>query len=519
MTKDKDAIIAALQAEINTMKTIISMMPGHVYWKNANGQYMGCNQNLANVLKLSSPEDIIGKTDADLMGCDLGNETTKIDLAVLNSNQENRVEEVGFDADGLPAIYLTQKSPLYGNSGEIEGVLGISLDITARKQMEDNLKIAKHKAEAANRAKSQFLAMISHELRTPLTSILGFVSFLEQDNLAEQEKKRFIQFIVSSGSYLFSLINNLLDYNKLETNKYELFQLPVDLKKLMQDIISMLSVSAKLKNLNLSMDYSDDIPSHFITDERVIRQILINLIGNAIKYTDKGHVILRVNCIRKNSDDCELLIAVEDTGIGIPENQQKSVFKRFHQVEHVYTRNTSLTGTGLGLAIVRKLVKLLGSKIEVVSSPNQGSTFSFIANLKLAKINKIENHEKLHVLLVEDDTLIQIVHKQMLEELNCEVAIADCASATLKMLHQGYDIIFADIGLPDMSGFDLISQIRKEFFSKESLPIIALTGYSEIEERQRCLTAGADEVVIKPISTEIFRHLLERYGRKYAIQS
>lgn len=521
INQDKDNLIAALQAEIDTMKTIISMMPGHVYWKNSDGRYMGCNNNLAKVLKLSSPDDIIGKTDADLTGVDIADKTTKVDSDVLKNQNELRTEEEGFDADGKPALYLTQKSPLLDRQGQVKGVLGVSLDITARKHTEEKLRIAKRKAEAASRAKSQFLALISHELRTPLTSLLGFVNFLDQETLSEEDKKLYIQHIVNSGSYLFSLINNLLDYNKLETNKYELFSVPFDLKKLMEDVVSMLSGAAKFKNLTLSLEYEDDIPKCVIGDGRILRQILVNLIGNALKFTEKGCVTLTVNCLEQSLNSAKLRIAVKDTGVGIPIHEQNAIFKRFYQSGNVYTRNTSLTGTGLGLAIVKRLAKLIDSKIELESVPNQGSEFYFTVDFQTSDIRiqtqprkievEIKHSQHPRVLLVEDDALIQIVHKQMLQELGCIVEVAECANKAISMLNNDYDLLFVDIGLPDMTGFDLIKMMRQEHLSEREIPIIALTGYSEEEERQQCFYSGADEVAIKPITKAALGKILEHY--------
>lgn len=525
---DKDAVIAALQAEIDTMKTIISMMPGHVYWKNASGQYMGCNSNVAKVLNLHSPEEVLGKTDEDLLGPDFADSIRKIDLEVINSKKEMRIEETGADSNGAPALYLTQKTPLYDRTGKIKGIFGISLDITARKQMEEKLKIAKKKAEAANRAKSKFLAMISHELRTPLTSILGFVSFLEQDKTNPTEKKLYIKHIIDSGSYLLSLINNLLDFNKLETNNYKIASEPFNLKELMKDVLNMLSGSAKIKKLNLALHFDTMLPEIVISDSHVLRQILVNLVGNAVKFTEKGFVNINAHCKQVYSDAIELQIAVEDSGIGIPPDQMQTIFKRFYQIGNVYTRNKSLTGTGLGLSIVKRLVKLIGSKIEIKSVLNQGSTFYFTVRLGIpAKIKAptnidettsvnnpiyLDNSDKInHVLLVEDDTLIQIVHKQMLEELGYKVDIAECASKAINMLHNYYDIIFVDIGLPDMNGFDLIKAIRESHPNRKRIPIIALTGYSEEPELQQCLQAGADKAVVKPITKTALGNLLEQY--------
>jgi PAS domain S-box-containing protein len=646
-TLTKDQIITALQAEVEALRTVISMTPGNVYWKDPHGNYLGCNKNVADVLQLTTPEQIIGRSDIDVIGPELAAKAREIDMEVLQTKKEKCLEEYGFNSDGTPATYLTRKTPLFDRNGKIQGVLGISFDITDRKAIEEKLKVAKRKAEAANQAKSHFLAMISHELRTPLTSILGFASLLEQSSLSPNKKFEFTKHIIDSGSYLLSLINSLLDYNKLETNKFELVQLPLNLKELTENVVSMLNVTASLKKLPLHLEYADTVPSLVLGNNRVIRQILINLIGNAIKFTDKGHVTTRVRCIKETATVATLEISVEDTGTGISPEEQQVVFKRFTQLGNVYTRNSSLTGTGLGLAIVKKLVKLLGGKICVKSALNKGSLFYFTcnfpkitqldapwlpyaANVKILvvqdnpgdnyihtllantlydiathdealntllsaqqgmqpydiilidhvdetlsnellnslrsqpnlnpplpilisadqssliqndritrisltpdtiDVKKFQNDlkqawekwlaqsrklipqviEHPHVLIIEDNALIQIIHKHMLEELGCKVDVTESASQALEMLKQKYDMLFVDIGLPDIAGFDLIKKIRQQDDRLAEIPIIVLTGYSEDEERQHCLRAGANEISIKPVSKDTLAKILKRY--------
>ncbi len=510
---EKDKLINDLQTEIATMKTIISMMPGHVYWKDVDGNYLGCNSNLANVLKLYSPDDIIGKTDFDLIGETIGNAISQIDKEVLAGEREKRIEEEGFDADGNPASYLTQKSPLFNKQGKIIGLLGMSLDITLRRQAEAKLVIEKEKAEHANRIKSEFLAMISHELRTPLTSILGFVNFLQQNNLSENDKKEYIQHIINSGSYLFSLINNLLDYNKLENNKFQLTNAAFDLQPVCIDVINMLSGAAKHKGLYLFVDYPKNISHQFIGDSRVIQQILMNLVGNAIKFTEKGHVAIRIQLLDTTHEFTSFKISVEDTGIGIAPDEIKHIFKSFHQVEHVYKRSASLTGTGLGLTIAKRLAKLINTRIEVQSELDIGTTFYFSVSFPNAPTEKnaikAAYDFKPHILLVEDDALIQIVHKQMLEDLGCQVTIAECAHKAIELLAEPFSLVFIDLGLPDINGFELIKIIRQNE-QLQALPLIALTGYSEDNILEECIRIGANQVAVKPISKmELEKILIE----------
>ncbi len=647
-TEDNDKIIAELKAEIEALRTVISMTPGNVYWKNTDNIYMGCNNNVANLLSFSSFEDIVGKSAADIMPAELAKEIDQTDLSVILNGQEVCVEEVGYHADGTtPAVYLSRKVPLHDRNQQIKGMLGISFDITERKKFEETLRIAKEKAEAANRAKSQFLAMISHELRTPLTSILGFANLLESA-LPQHEKQEYIKHIANSGAYLLSLINSVLDYNKLENNKFELTQLPFNLKELIESVINMLSSNAKLKNLPLIFGFPDNIPQQMIGNSRALRQILINLIGNAIKFTEKGQVTVSIHLLKQTEDHINVQIIVTDTGVGIPSNEQQYIFKRFYQLGNVYTRNASLTGTGLGLAIVKKLIKLLKGKITVESKVNQGSTFTvtlpfqlnlhtslpwlpyasnvkilviqdkilrnnihtmlentmydtssskeaistllsahrslqhydivliddnlkfadpdnlfknirqqnqlqqpllilltsestatnslfseiqlqpdstdiiaFQENLRLAWENWLANSGKFigpsqntrnpYVLLIEDNQLIQIIHTHMLEELGCKVDVTDSANDALNMLPNQYDMLFVDIGLPDIAGFELIQKIRQQHSGYTQMPIVVLTGYSEDEERDRCLRVGANEVAIKPVSKDTLQNIIDRY--------
>ncbi|MES2218782.1 MAG: response regulator [Pseudomonadota bacterium] len=651
----KDELITKLKAQVAELKYIVSMTSGNVYWKNITGHYLGCNNNVAELVHLPSPDHIIGLTDSDILEEEAAKQVTANDAEVLKTLKEKYVEEIGWDFDGKPAVYLTKKRPLYDIEGNVTGVMGVSFDITERKKIEEKLVIAKQKAEEANRAKSQFLATISHELRTPLSSILGFASMIEQANLNDNLKKEYTQHIINSGSYLLSLINSLLDYTKLETNKYEFMQLPLNLNELMVNVINMLSGTAKLKNLPLILEYDKDVPKHVMSNNRALRQILINLIGNAIKFTDSGQVSLRVSCIEKTEKIVRLKISVTDTGPGIHVKEQKSIFRRFYQTSDAYTRNTNFAGTGLGLAIVKKLVKLIGGKIAVKSTLNVGSEFYFEADfpivscedtpwLAYAATVKIlvarEDHSKNYIhtllansyyelvspkeivnqllaaqqsmrpydivmldntlpgvnvieiiktirehnhlqpliilltdtyptdeerenfaeiilkpsaleikifqlelkllwerkllntkknmlllkssinpraLLIEDNLLIQIIHKAMLEELGCKVEVTDSAKNALVLLKNHYDILFVDIGLPDMAGFDLIKKIREYDSHTAHIPIIVLTGYSDDEDRKLFLGVGANEVLVKPVNKDNLKTLLDRYIKKLSV--
>lgn len=516
---DKDKIIQNLQDEIETLKAIISKMPGNVYWRNKEGKYLGNNLNNAALLGLNHPDDIIGKTLSDLVAPATAAVIDKTDYEIMATGKETVLEELGYDPKGHPAYYLSHKSPLFNKDGKIIGLLGLSVNINDQKRAQELLRVAKKKAEAASRAKSQFLSMISHEFRTPLTSILGFIRFLEKQTLSPEDKKECLNHITQSGSYLLSLVNNILDYNKLEAGKLNLNMAAFNLKETANEVLSILSGAAKNKKISLLLEYDDHAPFLFISDNNAIKQLLINLISNAIKFTEKGHVLLRIENIENDTKNATLKISVEDTGIGIPPDEIGTVFRRFHQLDNTYTRSSSLTGTGLGLSIVKKLGALLGSRIEVKSTVNQGSTFYFNISLKKDLLDAEKNqdtiailqknsHHAPKVLIVEDDMMIQLIHRRMLEELGCQIEIANNSSMALEKLSNQFDLMFVDIGLPDMNGFELIQMIRKKGFNK---PIIGLTGFSEESEKKRCLRAGANHVLIKPVSQENFQEVLKEF--------
>lgn len=538
--------IAALQTEIATLKTIISLLPGNVYWKDIHGFYQGGNMNFARIFHLETPDDLIGKCDTDILPQKLAEKIQQIDKEVFTNQKEIKVEEIGFNEQNVSATYLSHKIPFYDKKGNLLGLLGTSFDITDRKKMEENLKLAKQKAEAANRAKSRFLATITHELRTPLTSILGFANLIAELHVEKNDEAHdYSQRIIFSASYLLSLINNLLDYNRLETKNFVLNNAPLNLRRSIENVLNMLSGAAQAKQLALQLDYPADIAENVVSDARILQQILVNLIGNAIKFTKMGHITVRINRVSESADSIKLRIAVEDTGIGISKKEQPLIFRRFYQLGNVYTPDSSLTGTGLGLAIVKKLVRLLGGQIRLTSKVDQGSTFYFTICFPKASLTDVSaicaqedsfdfdscNHpihlngdalpahpeklqkplEKAHILLVEDDAIIQLVHRKMLESLGVTIDIAESTPRALALLKNHYDILFVDLGLPGIDGFELIRTIRQQNDLNKQLPIIALTSYSEEEEHHRCLQAGANEVAIKPIAKELLGDIIARY--------
>jgi two-component system, OmpR family, aerobic respiration control sensor histidine kinase ArcB len=535
LIEEKEKELRLLQSKNAMLQNLIALYPGHMYWKDTEGRFLGCNNNVARTLGHSSPKDIVGKRNNDLFDAKLAAISDQIDKEVCTLGEEKYHEETGFSSDQQPAIYLTKKVPLFDDQGNIIGILGASFDITERKKMEEDLKIARDKAEASNRAKSQFLAIVNHELRTPLASILGLVGFLRQDKLPENEEKTIIAAIQNCARHLLSLVNDVLDFSSLETGKYHLHIDRINLNEVIYDVHSMLEAEAKNKGLELRIETEPALSKAVFTDSRILRQILINLVGNAIKFTEKGHVTIQVHEVQSADTKTQLAITVLDTGRGIPSDMLNAIFEPFRQLDDAYTRQSSRNGTGLGLTIVEKLAALLDLKIHVVSEQGLGSAFSLTefetedADLpplsspikKKVRKKKRKNTiisgtiypdllaKKPTVLLVEDDPIVLYVHKKMLTDLGCEVeAVTHGQEAITRLNH--HDIVFVDISLPDINGFDVIKAIRARQTNRK-VPIVALTVYSGNEEKLACLNAGADEFANKPISQIRLKKLLLRH--------
>lgn len=530
--------IERLRTEIDILRNIIAMIPGNVFWKDNEGKYLGCNNNVAQLFGFESLNGIIGKRTNQLLGSQLAELVDHVDNIVTLTATENYVEEAGLDINNNPATYLTKKLPLYDKADNVIGLLGVSFDITKRKKMEEDLKIAKEKAEASSRAKTQFLAVVNHELRTPLASIVGLTDFLKQGSLTKAEEKSIIEAIENCTQHLLNLVNDVLDFSRLETGKYHIRTETVNLNALLYEVYGITKTLARKKGLKLRIHSGPNIPQNVISDSRILRQILINLVSNGIKFTDKGHITINLQNLSQTSNKICLEIGVKDTGTGIPSDKLKVIFEPFQQLEDAYKRQSSRSGTGLGLAIVEKLAALIGAKVQVMSQYGKGSFFSLIGEFTVPKedmqtlmnpqmtitVKTKQSHrtrtsskaiyphfisKKPRILLIEDDPIVQFVHKKMLGDLGCEVDAFSHGQEAIRMLKE-HDIIFVDISLPDISGFDVIKTLRKKQSAKPT-PIIALTVYTGKEEKHACLKAGANEFASKPISPAHLKRILLRY--------
>jgi len=453
--------------------------------------------------------------------------------SVIKEKKPVIYESKNFAKDGREYWVITTLTPVLNKEGEVERIVAIESDITLRKKIEEELikanRTAKKSLQEANLAleelmktrkeleelmkvKEQFLANMSHEIRTPMNAIVGFTSLLLKSKLTT-EQRQYINAVKTSGENLLVIINDILDFSKIQSGKFVFEQIEFRLSQVISTLTEMMLPKSTEKNIRLITRIDKNIPDHLIGDPTRLNQIFLNLVGNAIKFTEKGEVKITVDLISDKEDVVELKFSVTDTGIGIPENKFKAVFEGFTQASNETTRKYG--GTGLGLTIVRQLIELQGGSISVKSKEGEGSTFTFVLKFKKnihpeSNKRKVEEEEPefvkdLNILLVEDNTLNQILAKKVLTDWKWKVEIAENGAVALEKLKKNnYDLILMDIQMPEMDGYEATRQIRSSFEQpKSDTPIIAMTAHALAGEAEKCIAIGMNEYISKPFDKKV----------------
>ena len=492
----------------------------------------------AELLTGYNRDEILAKKITDLLTPESAQRATEMLCRKLNGHEPTtyEVELVAKDGHRIPVEVSTS---LIEEEGRIAGIQGAARDISERKRTEEEWRQAKEVAEAASRAKSEFLANVSHEIRTPLNGVIGMTQLLLETRPTE-EQREYLAAIEASAASLLRVIEDILDFSKIEARKLDLEAVEFSLHDTLRDAVKSLAFQAQQKGLELRLEVPPGLPALFQGDPARLRQVILNLLGNAIKFTDHGVVVLSVEKQSENLDEFSFHFSVRDTGIGVPPEKQQAVFEPFVQADGSYSRRFS--GTGLGLAICSKLVGMMDGRIWLESEVNKGSTFHFTAGFRrlpprlenalpsdFQHLRRTEllpvrpapapNGRSLRILLVEDNEVNRIMVSRTLEKNGHRVVAASDggqAVATVRRSRCGaFDLILLDVQMPGMDGFETTAAIRAhELLSGGRVPIIALTACAMPGDRELRLAAGMDGYLAKPLQNQQLLDLLREYGAR-----
>jgi len=521
-TEDLKNAVEALKTRAEELSILLSTIPALVYFKDTDLKYILINKSFERFVNLPF-FGIQGKKVEELIPEYRDNNYEEMELEVIQSGLPLYNIEESITKNNKKVWLTTNLAPYRDNEGEIIGLVGISWDITFRKNYENELQEAKEQAEEGTRAKSEFLANMSHEIRTPMNGIIGMAEILKQANLGKKQEEN-LDILISSTRSLLSLVNDILDISKIEAGKIELEFEDFDLRNMLKDIENIMYIKAEEKALDYKTFISPDVPFFLKGDPSRIKQIILNLVNNAVKFTQKGRVHTYINVEEESSNKIKIKVRVQDTGIGISDDGRKNLFQLFSQVD---TSTTKIYGgTGLGLSIAKRLVILMDGDIGLESMKNEGSEFWFTAWLEKSdrtaaipepldeKPEKVGEINKLYILLAEDNEINQKIIQYSLTNSGHEVDIAQNGQEAIDLYNKNpYDLVLMDVQMPILDGYAATRQIREIESAvpngEKRIPIIALTANAMKGDREKCLTAGMDEYLSKPFTPQDLQGVIQ----------
>jgi len=505
---DRHEAEAALDREQYLLHSLMDSIPDSIYFKDRDSRFLRVSRALAVKFGLASPDEVIGKTDADVFTREHAQKALADEHQIMETGRPIvAVVERETWPNRENTWVSTTKMPLRDSAGQVVGTFGISRDITELKRMQDELRRARDAADAASRAKSDFLANMSHEIRTPMNGIIGMTE-LALDTDLTPEQREYLEMARSSAEYLLTVINGILDFSKIEAGKLEIEQIDFRLRDCVEETAGTLALRAHKKGLELACHVLPDVPDALVGDPGRLRQILVNLVGNAIKFTERGEVVVKVEVESQNEDRVNLHFAVSDTGIGIPADKLGLLFAPFSQVDSSTTRKYG--GTGLGLAISAQLAQLMGGRAWVESDVGRGSTFHFTAAFLRSQNSppivplQAMPLSGLPVLVVDDNATNRRILHEILTSWNMQPTVVAGGREALAALDQArragspFALVLLDGMMPEIDGFELAARI-KEQPDLVGAALMMLSSADRKEDAARCRQLGVSAYLVKPV--------------------
>ncbi|MBN1694533.1 response regulator [candidate division WOR-3 bacterium] len=512
-------------------ESFMDNIPMSVYFKDRKGRFLRVSKHFLEQYgppEVSSIEEVIGKTDFDLFPEDLAKEDRKDELHIMKTKEPTvDREERAKTADGEEVYISANRAPFTDDEGNVIGILGIIRDITELKKREEELIEAQKAAQKASLAKSTFLAIMSHEIRTPLNAIIGMCEILEETVLS-QEQHDYLKVLREAGEALLAIINDVLDISKIECGDVQIEKSEFSLDDLVEKVCDILAIRAHKKGIELVDHISPNVPINLIGDSYHVRQVLVNLIGNSVKFTEKGEIVLNIRLAAEEGYKCEiesesgvcLLFSVKDTGVGIPKEKQKDIFESFKQADSSTTRKFG--GTGLGLSISKRLVELMGGQMWVESEKRKGSEFFFTVHFETQKAKKprtfIEPEEVdvrgITALIVDDNATNRLILKEILTAWDADVVEASGGEDAISIIKsarkegKNFRLVLLDRRMPYVDGFKVAEAIREDKKSEETTTVMMLTSDYRVSDLTRIDKLGISCYLVKPIKRDDLKNAI-----------